>query len=149
MVVDRINKPSRSCIEWEGYFWGAVLNPLHLCGWRPGDHLGDRHRTAVSTHTTLASGDIFNARRASSYPRFNPHHPREMETSDSFDLKSRQCFNPRHPQRTAAFYFAIRSSLICEVLSRVTASKAVTLALISSTFSATWSSFWNFSFMPC
>ena len=52
MVVDRINKPSRSCIEWEGYFWGAVL-----------------------THSILADGDRRWGGCSKATHYYNPHRP--------------------------------------------------------------------------
>ena len=103
MVVDRINKPSHSTHEREGYFWGAVLNPLHPCGWSPRLKEYPLGLPEFQSTPPLRVETRRSFGRSSPDGGFNPHHPREMETSDSFDLKSRQCFNPRHPQRTAAF----------------------------------------------
>ena len=110
------------------YADGLRFNPHHPCEWRPFPSSGPSYRGTS----------------------FNPHHPCGWRLCLIVQLRGRCPISIRAIHKgQRPFYFAIRSSLICEVLSRVTASKAVTLALISSTFSATWSSFWNFSFMPC
>lgn len=122
---------------------------LSSCGWMRTCVKRHAH-TIISTHSTLTDGDQIDQFVVQIKEWFQSTPPLRAETADFFNrlflvlISIRAIHKGQRP-----FYFAIRSSLICEVLSRVTTSKAVTLALISSTFSATWSSFWNFSFMPC
>ena len=75
MVVDRINKPSHSTHEREGYFWGAVLNPLHPCGWSPRLKEYPLGLPEFQSTPPLRVETIMWTRRRCLSANFNPHHP--------------------------------------------------------------------------